>query len=77
MPTKKIFSLPPEVAEKYHLKHAWEGSARRFFGRYGWVDITKLTLARADSLYARGWRKIVLKPVAAAKPSAETKESKK
>jgi hypothetical protein len=70
MPTKKILTLPAEVAQKYRLKHSWQGNAKQYFGRFGWVDITTLTLAQADSLYAKGWRKIELKPVLAEKPAA-------
>lgn len=76
MPTKKSYALPAEVAEKYKLQHPWYGAAKQFFGRYGSVDITTLTLARANSLYAKGWRKIQLKPVVAEKPAPAPKDKK-
>ena len=78
MPTKKILTLPAEVAQKYRLKHSWEGNAKQYFGRFGWVDITTLTLAQADSLYAKGWRKIVLKPAPKPTPApAQEQKGKK
>jgi hypothetical protein len=77
MPTNKILTLPAEVAQKYRLKHSWEGNAKQYFGRFGWVDITTLTLAQADSLYAKGWRKIELKPAPKAAPAAATEKGKK
>lgn len=57
--------LPPEVAAKYDLIN-WVGSARQDFGKFGIVDISTMTIARADSLFKKGWKKLELKQKAVA-----------
>lgn len=56
----KIVTLPAEVAAKYELV-GWVGGHRQVFGTFGVIDLSKLTLRKADSLYTRGFSKLKLK----------------
>jgi hypothetical protein len=62
--------LPKEVAEHYELV-GWKGGPVQVFGRFGVVDINKLTLRHARNLVNRGFKKLKAKPPSKAKPAHE------
>lgn len=53
--------LPAAVAEKYNLVDYGPGSHKQVWGKYGEIDITKLTLEKADRLFKNKWPKLALK----------------
>lgn len=55
MPPDK--NRPPEWASRFRLK-GWKGGPRQVFGKFGEVDLTTLTIAKAERLIARGFDKI-------------------
>lgn len=59
-------ALPTEVAAKYDLVN-WTGSHRQVFGAFGTIDLTELTLEKADRLYKRKFPKLRLKGESKAK----------
>lgn len=59
--------LPSEVAELYELVN-WKGGRRQVFGRFGLVDLDKLTVAKANNLAAKGFKKLRLKQAPEAAP---------
>ncbi len=61
--------LPAEVAEQYELVN-WVGGHRQTFGRHGAIDVTKLTLRRAEALVRAGFSKLRRKPVSPSASSA-------
>lgn len=63
-------NLPSEVAAKYKLVN-WVGGHRQNFGSFGDVDLSKLTLERADRLYLRKFPKLVLKDPQKEAPKVE------
>lgn len=61
--------LPAEVAEQYELVN-WVGGYRQTFGRYGVVDVSTITLRRADALVRAGFSKLRRKPTPIAPASS-------
>lgn len=61
--------LSSEASKKYELVD-WTGPAKQFFGRHGEIDVSTLTLEKADKLYAKGWTRLRLKPAASTKPAS-------
>lgn len=49
--------LPAEVAKHYQLVN-YKGSTKQFWGKFGSIDISRLTLQQANALYQRGWTKL-------------------
>lgn len=62
--------LPKEVSEKFELVN-WKGGPVQLFGRFGKVDITKLTVKRAEALVANGFSKLKTKPTKKASKKTE------
>ena len=56
---QEVVTLPAAVAQKYTLVN-WVGGSKQHFGKYGTIDVTKLTMRRADKLFSMGWSKIAL-----------------
>jgi len=56
----KEVKLPEEVAKKYNLVN-WKGSPAQLFGTRGLIDVSKLTIEKADQLYKTGWKRLTLK----------------
>ena len=52
--------LPKDVAEKFKIVK-WTGGHIQAFGRFGVIDLSKITLDHANSLSRRGFPKIVAK----------------
>jgi len=65
MPQKKRHALPSEVAQKYQLTSPWFGSPEQYFPRFGTINVTELTIEKADRLFAKGWKRLKLKPQSA------------
>jgi hypothetical protein len=53
----KIGELPEEVAKNYELVN-WVGGPRQHFGRYGDIDLDKMTEAQAQRLVQMGFPRI-------------------
>lgn len=70
----KTTQLPAEVAQHYELVN-YKGSSKQFWGKYGTIDISQLTLKKADALHQRGWPK--LKKKQPAQPQTKTEEKNK
>lgn len=76
MSKKNTVTLPAEVAEKYELV-GWTGSPKQFFGaKMGRVDVSALTLERADQLVSMGFRYLREKPAKPAKEKDTPKSEK-
>ena len=54
--------LPEATAREYELNQ-WTGGHRQDFGRFGTIDLTKLTPQRAAALVAKGFKKLRKKNV--------------
>lgn len=65
--------LPEDVAARYDLVN-WKGPGKQDFGRYGTIDIERLTPARASVLVARKFPHLREKPKQA--PPKEDKGKK-
>ena len=82
MMANEVIKLPAEVAEKFELVD-WEGSSIQIFGKFGRIDLEKMTVKKAEQLVKRGFKKLKLKAVAPAvvetadANSAKNKEKKK
>jgi len=70
----KHITLPAEVAKHYKLVN-YKGGAKQFWGKFGKIDISTLTLKQADLLAQRGWTK--LKKINSEPAQATTKKSDK
>lgn len=72
--------LPAEVAEQYELVD-WVGGHRQTFGRHGVVDLSNITLRRAEALVRAGFSKLrpkeLDKPVSAASSKKDEGSSAK
>jgi len=53
----KVPPLPSELSEEYEVIN-WKGSHRQVFGRFGVVDLSKLTKKRAEKLIQSGFSKL-------------------
>jgi len=49
--------LPTEVAKLYKLVN-WVGSTRQHFGKFGIIDLEKMTVGKAESLISKGFTKL-------------------
>lgn len=67
--------LPAEVAEQYELVD-WVGGHRQNFGRHGVVDLSKMTLRRADALVRAGFSKLRRKPAISSASSLKKEDDK-
>lgn len=54
---KRIVALPEAVAKEYELIN-WTGGHRQNFGRFGDIDISKMTPAFAARLVQMGFSKL-------------------
>jgi hypothetical protein len=63
--------LPSDVAAHFELVE-WTGGTRQHFGKYGLVDLEKITLTQAKKLASKGFPK--LKPVKPAPAKAKKEE---
>lgn len=62
--------LPAEVAEKFTLVN-WVGGHRQNFGKFGVIDLTKITVDQATSLVKRGFTKLKAKTKKATSTTGE------
>lgn len=56
-PNKPLVAELPKELKGFEL-NGWVGSPRQYFGKFGIVDLTKLTEVRANALVAGGFKKI-------------------
>jgi hypothetical protein len=62
--------LNKEIAEHYELV-GWKGGPVQVFGRFGIIDLDKLTLKQARRLERMGFAKLKPKPAKKQKPANE------
>lgn len=70
MPRSDV-KLPAEVAEKYQLKN-WTTGPLANVGKFGTVNINKLSLVQAERLVARGFPYLVARPKKEEAPKSST-----
>ena len=63
---KSQVKLPDAVAAEFEL-HQWQGSHKQYFGRFGTIDLNKITLDQAERLVSMGFNRIRKKAAKAAK----------
>ena len=63
---KEQVKLPDAVAAEFEL-HQWQGSHKQYFGRFGTIDLNKITLDQARRLVSMGFNRIRKKATKAAK----------
>ena len=54
---KEQVKLPNAVAAEFEL-HQWQGSHKQYFGRFGTIDLNKITLDQAERLVSMGFNRI-------------------
>jgi hypothetical protein len=62
--------LNKNIAEHYELVN-WKGGPVQVFGRFGVIDLQKLTLKQARRLERMGFAKLKAKPAKKQKPAHE------
>lgn len=68
-----VEALSKEVADQFDIID-WTGSHRQFFGRFGKIDLSTLTVAQAERLVKLRFSKIRRKTDKRSEPAAPAKK---